>query len=89
MKKKSLFFVAAVHTKAQKSALQPHSLSSKTQHRSNATGSNLSEPPSHGLRHSLNGVEAGIPGRDPAEAIRAMEAELEERRRIETMLKVG
>jgi hypothetical protein len=34
-------------------------------------------------------VEAGRPGRDPAEAIRAMEAELEERRRIEAMLKVG
>ncbi len=91
VKNKSLFFVAAVHTKAQKSTLQQHSLSSnKTQHRSNATGSNLSEPPSHGLpHHSLNGVEAGRPGRDPAEAIRAMEAELDERRRIETMLKVG
>ncbi len=89
MKNKSLFFVAAIHSKAQKSALQPHSLGSKTQHRSNAAGSHLSEPPSHGLHHSLNGVEAGRPGRDPAEAIRAMEAELEERRRIETMLKVG
>ncbi len=84
------FNFAAIHTKAQKSALQPHSLSSnKTQHRSNATGSNLSEPPSHGLHHSLNGAEVGRPGRDPAEAIRAMEAELEERRRIEAMLKVG
>jgi hypothetical protein len=81
-KTKTLFFVAAVHTKAQKSTLQPHSLSSnKTQHRSNAAGSN-----SH---HSLIGVEAGRLGRDPAEAIRAMEAELEERRRIEAMLKVG
>jgi hypothetical protein len=35
----------------------------------------------------LNGVEAAQ-ARDPTEAIRAMEAELEERRRIEAMLKV-
>ena len=47
-------------------------------------------PPSPSSKSQLNSNTAAtsILARDPTEAIRAMEAELEERRRIEVMLKV-